>query len=75
MSAILRCYEVTAMTEHDGIIEYLDGFLSIHELKKHLQAQGFSSLDVGALPPLSRRSTSSAPSKASRALCSASAAT
>ena len=46
MAAILRCYEVTAITECDGIIEYLNGFVSLHELKKHIQSQGFDLLGV-----------------------------
>ena len=46
MGAILRCYEVTAITERDGIIEYLNGFVSLHELKKHIQSQGFDLLGV-----------------------------
>lgn len=46
MAAILRCYEVTAITKRDGLIEYLNGFVSLHELKKHIQSQGFDLLGV-----------------------------
>lgn len=60
VNAILRCCEVTAVTEHEGIIEYLDGFVSLHELKKHAQEHGFTSLDVTPSFPLHHRSTSSA---------------
>ena len=44
--SILQCYEVLAFSDHDGMIDYLDGFLSLHEIKKTINELGFDSLGV-----------------------------
>ena len=44
--SILRCYEVLAFSDHEGMIDYLDGFLSLHEIKKNITMLGFDGLGV-----------------------------
>ena len=44
--SILQCYEVLAFSDHDGMIDYLDGFLSLHEIKKTINELGFDCLGV-----------------------------
>lgn len=44
---ILRCYDVVAFSDHDGVIEFLDGFVSFHELKKTIKSYGFDGIGVG----------------------------
>ena len=42
--SILRCYEVLAYSDHEGMIDYLEGFLSLHEIKKNITMLGFDGL-------------------------------
>ena len=43
---ILRCYDVVAFSDHEGIIEYLSGFSSFHDIKKTMNALGYTSFAV-----------------------------
>ncbi len=42
----LHTYNVTPITNNNGILEYLDDFVSLHELRKSIKPRGYDSIGV-----------------------------
>ncbi|KNB41691.1 protein kinase [Blastocystis sp. subtype 4] len=40
----LHTYNVTPITNNNGILEYLDDFVSLHELRKSIKPRGYDSI-------------------------------